>query len=196
MIAQINHSDYSMLDQDGLDVLAQTIGVKRPTTYSFATFKDMVDTVKAFDGKEGICLYYNKGQSIVKIKGDWYLKRHRLKSDLGSTDKVLDLFLSTGHPEGPDVQAHVKCLFDFELIDMCADSLKSICEAKFEVDKMLAEMTELVDSIKTISRKEAALKVLGFYGKGDVRTGMCFTLLDGKTLKISDIKKLYERRIG
>lgn len=95
----INHSDYSLWAQKDLDALAIQFGVKRPPTYYFKSIKEMLNNVSLFSGKEGVCVYCNRGQDIRKVKSEWYCKLHSFKSDMASIENVIDYFFAHGCPD-------------------------------------------------------------------------------------------------
>ena len=50
-----------------VDKYAKLFNIERPKTYLFKDIPNMLDTVKNLKGKEGICLYYNNHQDILKV---------------------------------------------------------------------------------------------------------------------------------
>jgi len=190
LIGKIYHEDYRMETQAGLDELAKSLGMKRPVMYSFSSLAEMASAVKAFEGKEGVCLYFNGGQNIVKLKGDWYLVRHRMKSELSSVDKVLDLYLERGQPTFQEFYDYVLGLFDFELAEHARPNMEVVCAAKVKVDEILAKTKAFAEPLMSVSRKEAALAIIAEF-KGYAK--LCFMVLDGRSMSVMDTKKLYEQ---
>lgn len=190
LIGIINHSNYNLTNQKSLDEFAKALGVKRPKRYQFDNLTQMVETVSQFRGQEGICLYYNNDQNIVKVKGEWYLKCHRLRSELGPIDRVIDLYFSTGSlMDYVAFYEYVVNNFDYEIAEQIKGQLSEICDGMKEVSKIINYMKSFVNPLKLKSRKEAANEILASYGSTN-RSGMAFTVLDGKELSLEQIKKL------
>jgi hypothetical protein len=201
LIGKIYHADYRLESQDGLDELAKALGVKRPQVFSFSSLQEMVDVVKEFKDKEGVCLYFNAGQNIVKIKGNWYLSLHRLKSELSSLGKVLDLYLERGQPSYQEFYDYVQGIFDFELAEFVRPNMTVICEASKEVNVVSNGMKDFINNLRSEqlvmntpfkdARKDAAMKIFAAYGKE--RAGFCFKILDNRELNKEDLKKMYSQ---
>jgi hypothetical protein len=186
----INHEDYSYTSQKELDKIALEIGVKRPKTFQFNNLTEMVETVKAFKGMEGICLYYKNDSEMIKIKGELYLKLHRLKSELSDIEKVLDLYTQQGQPSYNDFYKYVSDTLDFEIAQEISPMISKIIDYKNEVNAIVDHMKEFIEPLKQQSRKEAAISIVSAYGQTN-RSSFCFSLLDGKQLTIDQVKKLY-----
>jgi hypothetical protein len=189
LIAVIEHDNYTMLSQTALDQIASQLGVKRPLRYQFTSVKEMLEAVEQFKGKEGLCVYCNHGQDIRKVKSDWYLKLHRLKSELGSYERVVDFYFNLGRPSYTEYYDFIANNYDFELAEQCRGHISKVCEGMKQVTQIIAAMREKVAPLAKISRKDAASIILQAYGQTN-RSGMAFTLLDDKELKTEDIKKL------
>lgn len=147
--------------------------------------------IKDWIGKEGIVLNYNNNQNQLKIKSDWYLIRHRMKSELSSLEKVMDLWISLNYPNYTDFYNEVVKSFDFEIANIAQGHISNICDAYKEVNKILDGFYSFVNHTLRLlpNRKEQALKVIQSYGITN-RANFIFKLLDGKTLGGDDIKKL------
>lgn len=197
LIGIINHFDYSLISQNDLDVFASKYEVKRPKRFNFSTLKDIVSSVEKFDDMEGVCLYYNNGQNIVKIKGEWYLKLHHLKSELSSFEKVLDVWFERNRPSYTDFYNYIAETFDYEIAEYVRGNISKICDAYKEVEKIVNHMHGFVDDrLKPIlskkgqsGRKDCAKLVFDSYGKTN-RASYVFNILDDKPLTNDDYKKL------
>ena len=73
LVGCVNHEDYSYVKQKDLDTLARDNNWKRPETYTFTSLTDLVKNIEAWQDKEGVCLYFNNDQNVVKIKSAAYL---------------------------------------------------------------------------------------------------------------------------
>lgn len=79
--------------------------------------------------------------------------------------------------------------FDWECANMVLGFTSTICDGFKEVNKIVSSMKEYVEPLKTVSRKEAAQKILGSFANTN-RGSYCFQLLDGKILDKDCLKKL------
>ncbi len=189
LIAMIVHDTYRLVPQSELDVLAGILQIKRPARYNFASVKEMLEAVEVFKGKEGLCVYCNKGQDIRKVKSAWYLALHRMKTEFGSYERVIDFYFTMNRPTYTEYYDFIVKNYDFELAEQCRGHISKVCQGMKEVELIIAAMREKVEPLKKLARKDAASVILQAYGQTN-RSGMAFTLMDGKELKTDDIKKL------
>lgn len=191
LVGMIEHSDYSLADQETLDKLADAYGLLRPNTYTFTTLSDLLTNVDAWKGKEGVVIYSKNGQELHKVKASDYLIRHRLKDEFGSLEKVLDFFISQDCPDYHTFYNKVAEVVDFETAEECRGDISKCVDAHKDVNKIIFGMRGFVEGLKHLpTRKEQALKVLSSYGNTN-RGSFVFKLLDGKTLDSEDHKKLF-----
>lgn len=191
LVGGVEHKDYSLWSQVGLDNAALDYGVERPTTYTFPTIEDLLRNIEGWKGKEGVVIYSNKDQSLHKVKGLWYLALHRMKEALASFDKVVDCWYEQGEPTYQKFEEFIANQFDWELWSQIRGDASNICDGSKGVDQIVAGMQRFVDeTLKPLpNRKEQALKILSAYGNTN-RASFVFKLLDGKTLERDDRKKL------
>jgi RNA ligase len=189
LIAIIKHEDYSLHSQSMLDEVAKMRGLKRPARYNFASVEEMLQAVEQLKGKEGLCVYFNNGQNIRKVKSAWYLALHRMKTELGSYERVVDFYFSMNRPTYQEYYDFIVKNYDYELAEQVRGGISRICEGMKEVDTIIASMKAKVEPLKKLSRKDAAQVVLQAYGQTN-RSGMAFNIMDGKELKTDDVKKL------
>jgi hypothetical protein len=187
LIGCINKDDYSLISQPELDNLSNEIGVKRPEYYTFSSLDTLLESIKAIKGKEGCCLYSNGDTEIHKIKGEFYLKLHRMKSELSSCEKVLDVWMSQNKPTYEEFYNFILNTFDFELAEYCKDNIIKIIVAYDKVNDNISRMREVVTPLLSLSRKDSALIILESY---KYHSSYLFKLLSGKELDDKDIKKL------
>lgn len=195
LVGIVNHENYEYVPQSILDSVAKNNELKRPKTYQYTNITDLVSDVEHFVDKEGICLYFNKDQSIRKVKGLWYLKLHAFKSQV-SLENLIDVYLSIsflGYPlEFASYQKtcdFIESQFDFECLQMSLSFISKICDASKEVNAIVSGMLSFVMKLEG-SRKDKALKIMSSYGNTN-RSGMVFSLLDGKPIVKDMIKKLF-----
>lgn len=190
LIGVIRHTDYSLLEQGvHLDNLAAAIGVKRPQSFSFDSVPEMLAGVEKLQGQEGLCVYSPDGQDIRKVKSAWYLALHRFKEN-ANIETVLDLFVEYGYPSYHEFETKLTTQFDYECFEMVRAFASRVVDAHKEVKAIKAGMGRFVEPLRTVSRKEAAQKILAAYGQTN-RASFCFQLLDGKTLDGDANKKLF-----
>ncbi len=189
LVGVIWHDDYHYSSQESLDKVANEIGVKRPRRFEFGSIQEMLSAVEALKGQEGICVYCNYDQDIRKVKSAQYLALHKLKSELSSIDKVIDIWFLSGRLDFQAFMEYLGTNFDFELVSQCRGFVSRICEAYKEVQKIVQHMESFVEPLKTKSRKEAAMVIQAAYGPTN-RGSFCFALLDGRKLDDEAYKKL------
>lgn len=190
LIAVVRHEDYSLYTQDELDALSEIIKVPRPRRFNFDTPEEMIEAVAEFEGTEGVCVYYNNDQWIRKIKSTWYLALHRMKSDLGTLNRVIEVYFALGKPTYQEFMERIGETFDYEVIKMARGHISRVCDAVKEVNKIVAGMQRFVEKVKPLlTRKEQAQQIISSYGKTN-RASFVFNLLDGKELEDDQIKKL------
>jgi hypothetical protein len=190
MVGIVNHSNYSLDSQESLDMWGKNYGFKRPAIYKFTTISDLLDNVEKWVGKEGVCVYSKDGQVIHKVKSDWYLVRHHMRSEMSTIDKVLDYWFAEGRPGYEECYAKL-ATFDFEVAERFRGFISRICDADKEVKKLIEGMKRFIQErlIPLPSRKEQADVVFSSYGKTE-RTNCVFSLLDGKELNDKQHLKL------
>jgi RNA ligase len=187
------HNDYSLMTQDALNHLAKALDMPRPEIFTFDTLENLLANVEKWEGKEGVVLYCKDGQQLLKIKAAKYLFLHRMKSELSSLEKIVDVWVAQGCPSYQEFYNYILTTFDYELAEFCKGHISNICDGYKEVLKIIAHMKEFVQPLKSLPRKDAALKILGAYGgEGNNRSGFVFQILDGKDLLSNKdaIKKL------
>ena len=190
LVGAVNKNDYSLMTQSELDVLGEELKLKRPQSFSFSSIPELLDKVAAWTDKEGVCLYSCNSQKIHKIKANVYLKLHRFKEN-ATLENTLELFFEYGQPSYQEFEKQLQSQFDFECWNMVRGFASNVCDAAMEVRKIVIGITNFVEPLKPLSRKDAALKITSSYGKETGRTSMCFTLLDSKPLTDDQLKKLF-----
>jgi hypothetical protein len=191
LVGIVDHYDYSLITQDGLNEFASYNFMKRPTTYTFSTIEDLLANVEQWKGKEGVCVYSNEDQSIHKVKSAWYLTLHHMKSELASREKVIDVWFNFGKPSYTEFYEKVETQFDHELAEQIRGDISIICDGWKEVLKIEEGMKKFLKEqvLPMPTRKLQAVVVIQSYGKTN-RANFLFKLLDGKTLGDDDYKKL------
>ena len=188
LIGMIDHSDYNLASQDALDALAKAYGFKRPQRFDFTNIKEMLDAVEKLVGQEGLCVYCNRGQSIRKVKGAWYLSLHKFKNN-ATLENVVDLYIEHGYPSYIEFETRLSEQFDHECWKMVRGHASRVCDAYKEVKKIVNHMKVFVEPFKMKPRRDAAEAIHGAYGKTN-RAGFCFSMLDEKPFGKKEYRKL------
>ena len=191
LIGCINHNNYELMSQLQLDTFAQALHVQRPEKYSFNTIEEMIDLVKLFKGKEGVCVYFNKGQSILKLKGLEYLSKHRLKDELHNFENVVDFYFAHDRPNYNEFYKAVEEAIDWETAEEIRGDISNICDGMKEVHEIVNAMKTFVAKVKSQSdsRRDQALAIQQAYGTTN-RCSYAFLILDNKPLINEHYKKL------
>lgn len=184
----IFHSSYTYFQQVTLDKIAQDLGVKRPKYKSYSSIEAMLTDVNALKGEEGVCVYYGNEQHIRKVKSEWYITIHNFRNEM-NLKNIVSLYQEHKMPGFDDFCAIVQNQYDYEGLLQAKSLISQICDAKRESDKIVAGFYRFLEGIKTLSRKDAADKIIGAYGQTN-RADMVFSLLDGKELNEKQWKKL------
>ena len=185
----IRDRDYSLISQKELDILGKDLCVKRPQVFNYSSVNEMLASIEALKGQEGICVYHKDGQRIKKVKSSWYLALHRMKSELGSYDRVVDIYFTLGQPRYVEFYNHIEKHFDYELAESSKASISRICEAMKEVLSIQMAMKAKAELLKDVPRKDAATRIVSEYGPTN-RASMVFNYLDGKEMQVNEVKKL------
>jgi len=187
LVGAINHKDYSLYSQQDLDIIAEKCCLKRPPRYHFENTLDMIKQVQEFKGKEGLVVYSNNDQVLHKVKGAEYLWLHHLKSELSSTEKILDVWLAWDRPDKQDFYDTVKTRFSFELAEYCKPNMEKICNIAMAVDTLIFEMTQFVNKeVKQfLTRKEQAQVIIENCKESFYRPFL-FQKLDGKDIELDE----------
>lgn len=191
-LGAIDKNTMEPLDFNTYQQLGWMMEVPMPELHSFKNLTDIVEIVTEWKGCEGIVLSYNGFSDRVKIKAQDYLVRHRLKSELNSEQNFVELYVHEGMPEYQDFFGIIEKIVDFETATAFRGRISKVVDAGKEVNRILKGMQEFVKDFRNLPRKDAALAIMGSYG-GDKnnRSGMCFSMLDGKELTKDQIIKLF-----
>jgi T4 RnlA family RNA ligase len=191
LIGFIDHTDYSLAQQDMLDAMAKKYDFKRPATYTFSSVQDLLKDVDQWRGKEGVVVYSKNDQMLHKVKGAWYLALHHMKSELSNIEKVLDVWLEQGMPDYQTFYNYIFTTFDFELAEQIKGTISRIVDGKKEVNKIVDGMNNFVNNkLRSLpSRKEQAQLVISSYGETN-RAAFVFKVLDNRPLGKEEYKKL------
>jgi hypothetical protein len=190
----IKHEDYSYLPQKELDDLAPEWKIQRPVRYQSVSLSSMIESVNQWKKGEGIVIYGNNGQVLKKTKSDRYLLLHKIKSQLNSTDNLIDFYIEKGMPSFENFSKIIETEFDFEIAVQLKDEIEKICNAGEKSNKCIDNLIEMVHAIRRVeTRKEQAEMIKRNCGEN---SGYAFAILDNKEITklqwFKMIKKYYE----
>jgi T4 RnlA family RNA ligase len=152
---------------------------------------DLAANIKTWERKEGVVLSYNGGQNFIKMKSDWYLFRHALKSKLNSLDNLVDMFFELKCPPYQEFFDNIVNTVDYETAMEFQGRISNIIDAYKEVGKIMEGMTNFLGNHAAMSRKDLAAIVFSSYGgEGNNRASFVFSMKDRGTLNDEQKKKL------
>lgn len=189
MVGIINHGDYSLYPQSSLDMWAKNHDFKRPTVYKFPTFNELAKNVEQWKNKEGVVIYTNNGQVLHKLKSVWYLSLHKMKEDLASIEKIIDVWFDNGEMPYQEFEKFIIEKFDWELWTQIQSEVSRICDANKEVQRIIAGFKRYLEVLRPYNRETQFYMATAAYGETS-RRSMIMKMLDGIPLNQEDRKKL------
>ena len=190
----IDKNNLKLVSQEYLLKIWRDIGCPpTPEQYSFNESRDLqrvFELIKLWKGKEGVVLSYNNNQNKLKLKSDWYLFIHRVKSKLTSTSNLLDFYLKFDNLNEVGFFEKINKEYDYEIALQLKDEIFKICNASAEANKNIDEVSVFARQIIDLeSRKEKADRILNKYEDQQLRS-IAFQKIDGKKIDKDQIKKL------
>jgi T4 RnlA family RNA ligase len=169
--------------------LAKSCNLDVPEKFTFNSIAEIVANCKTLKGREGYVLSYNGGQNRVKLKGDDYIARHRLKSSFDNFDHIVDFWIEL---EEPPYEPFFECVcqaVDYETAKYNEKNLQKIVEIGVEKHRVLNQMSETIFGLAGKSRKEQALEIVRRFGK---LASFAFIKLDGKEFTKEIHRKMFD----
>ena len=167
-----------------------------PKRYQFDNIKDLsqiINWVKGWKGEEGIVLTYNRGQNKIKIKSDWYLWIHRVKSQLNSENNLIEYFIEKEMPSYEEFFKIIENEFDFEIATQLSSLMKRIVDANEKTKTHIEKIKEFVLEIRNFpSRREIAEAIKNNH-KSD--SALAFSILDGKIITVKQYFNLIKQNL-
>lgn len=185
----VRHTDYQYLSQETLDIYAKEWNVARPERYSFDNFETMEKTVEGWQDYEGIVIYSKNGQILKKSKSARYLYLHKVLAGLENEENIINLFLTMGCPSYNEFYSHFLTTFDFEIAEGLRGQISKTVDAWKECERILAHFKSFADTVRNMSRKDAAAQIIASYGPTN-RASYVFKALENKELDLNAKKKL------
>lgn len=189
LIGAIWKKDYSLLSQSELDLVANKLNLKRPKRYNFTDLDELVKYIKEAKDIEGVCIYSDQDTKIHKLKSEFYLAAHRMKSELGSINRVAEFYAQCGLVSEETFRMMLDNSFDFEVINRAKVDIEKVCEAIGKVRNLFVSICGVVTGlkIKNSDRKFQANYIINRFPE---HKDIAFLLLDGKELSSKNIEKL------
>jgi hypothetical protein len=186
----VNHHDYSLTPQKQLDEMAPAMGFKRPKLFNFPSIKAMLTDVKALEGYEGVCMYYNNDQNIRKVKGTQYLRLHAFKSNL-SLKNLAELLYHYNVPKtAEEFLGIIEKEYDFE----CAQAAKPVVRDMWSILESfvtdIANVGTFVITHKDLDQKSFALKIMSDFKDKKYLTAFGFSMRRD-AFNMNDTKKAF-----
>jgi hypothetical protein len=196
LIGAINKNEMCVVSSNNLTDIWRKIGpISTPQNYKFLNTNDISkisETIKTWKGKEGIVISYNNGQNRIKLKSDWYLFIHRVKSQLNSTNNLVDFYVDKNMPSKDEFQKIIEDDFDYEIALQLKDEIEKISEAGEKAKKYIDNILEMIHDIRKVeSRKDQAEMIKRNYQENSY---YAFSILDNKEItKIQWVKLILQK---
>lgn len=186
-IGAVLHEDYSLVSQKVLDGAAVNEGWKRPKVYTFTSYDEAIETISNWPGGcEGVVAYYENDQKMIKIKSKDYLLKHRLKADLGSIEKLIEVYFAafdTGY--FGKLYDYLLITYDFEIAEFCKENCKYIEDLMYRTNQGKLIIEDFVNDRAALNQKDFAKETLDNWEKS--LTSFVFSLRSKGKI---DFKKL------
>lgn len=191
LIGIIDNETGLLTSQKRLDELALDWELNRPTRHHYDSIQELISDVNSWVDSEGVVVYSQDGQSLRKIKSEWYRSLHAMAEGYKNINNVLDVFLES--PKFLDPKQFFEYLEQYtshEVAVKCKDHIEKICLSyeKF-INKITFIRSQIDIFIRTMSsRKEQAIEINQKFGKGWKST-YAFLYLDNKEIPTALLKK-------
>jgi len=198
LIGAINKNDLTVISTSELTELWRKIGpMPTPQTYYYSSVADLpkiAQDIKNWKGKEGIVISYNNNQNRIKLKSDWYLFLHRVKSELSSFNNLINFYLDEDMPSFDKFYEIIQTKFDYEIAEQLKVEIANICDLGERTKQILKNIKDFACSIKRFeNRKQQAEYTFTTYGK-TFQASIVFCFLDNKPLTKQQLFKLMEHQ--
>lgn len=187
LIGCIKHSDYSLLPQSKINEISEEIDVPRPEQFNFGGVKSMLSTVKDLKGKEGVCVYFNKNQEILKVKSADYLVKHAFKSNV-TVKNMVEMYFEWGKPSKEEFLKRIENEFDYECMTMAEEVVERVIDINKSIHDYLQDIKQRVAPLKGMSQKEAAMHIQSNFQPKDMK--YAFNFFNNKPILDITYKKL------
>ena len=196
LIGAIDKNKMNVVSSSDLTDIWRKIGpISMPQFYNFLDTNDLskiAENIKYWKGKEGIVISYNNNQNRIKIKSDWYLFIHRVKSQLSSTKNLIEFYADNEMPSCEDFYKLIETEFDFEIAIQLKEEIEKICEAGEKAKKYIDHILEVLHDIRKVeTRKEQAEMIKRNFQEN---SSFAFSILDSKIITKEQWIKLINQK--
>jgi hypothetical protein len=194
LIGAINKAGMVVVSPNDLTDIWRKIGpIPFPESYNFLNTNNLSEisqTIKQWKGKEGIVISYNNGQNRIKLKSDWYVWLHRIKSQLSSTNNLIDFYIEKQLPDFEHFYEMIEIEFDYEIAVQLKEEIEKICDSGELSKKYIDNILDMIHDIRKVqTRKEQAEMIIRNYKEN---SSYAFSILDNKEItKPQWIKLIY-----
>ena len=197
LIGAINKNGMVVVSPQGLTDIWRKIGpIPFPQSYNFLDTNNLskiAETIKDWKGKEGIVVSYNDGQNRIKLKSDWYIFCHRVKSQLNSEANLIEYYVDNEMPAQDDFYKKIETEFDYEIAIQLKEQIEKISDAGEAAKKYIDNMLEMIHDIRKVqTRKEQAEMIKRHYQEN---ASYAFSILDNKAIIKPQWIKLINQKI-
>jgi hypothetical protein len=197
-IGAVDKNNLNMVSHHDLSNIWRDIGCPlMPEQYEFNSNVDLEklsETIKFWRGQEGVVLSYNGGQNRIKLKSNWYVFIHRLKSQLNSTKNLIELYVDKKMPSCDEFYEFIETEYDFEIAFQLKDEIEKICEAGEKSKKFIDNILDVLHDIRKVEpRKEQAEMIKRNYKEN---SSYAFCILDNKEITKQQWIKIMDKFYG
>lgn len=205
LVGRVSHANGELTSQQALHGVASYFGVARPRYYSFNDLEGFISDVRKWEGKEGVCIYVG-GQTIYKVKSEYYLKLHREVETFNSPKKLLDIYFegvkeidlwtaNKGLRTHDALIHHLHAYFEHETIQLRKHHAQTFMNAVYAVLGKTIEIREIVRNYLSEDRKDFAER-LNTLLPNKWERGIAFQLFDwARPVKVDRFKKWVKREL-
>lgn len=180
LLGAINKENLTYVSKEKIKSIADNCSLPIPKEYSFNSLKEMSEIVKEWKSQEGVVVSYNNNQNRIKIKSLWYLRLHRIKSQLNNEKSLIEYYISKDLPVLNEWEEQIEKEFDYEIKVQLKSSLEKISEAGEKTKKYIKRVREFVHEIRNFpSRREIANVIKKNYKEN---SAIAFCILDNKII--------------
>lgn len=196
-IGAINKNGMVVVSPNDLTNIWRQIGpIPCPQNYEFLNTNSIgkiADTIKQWKGKEGVVISYNNGQNRIKLKSDWYLFCHKVKSQLNSENNLIEYYIECKMPPYDDFYKKIETEFDCEIAIQLSSQINKVTKAGDLAKKYIENAVQILHDIRNVeTRKEQAMMIKRNFSEN---SGYAFTLLDNKPLNNLQWHNLIQQKI-
>jgi hypothetical protein len=195
-IGAINKNGMCVVSSYDLVNIWRKIGqMPTPQSYDFLNTKGLstiAETIKQWKGKEGIVISYNNGQNRIKLKSEWYLFIHQVKSQLNSQSNLIEYYVNSKMPSYDEFYKKIETEFDYELALQLKEEIIKLCDSGENTKKYVDNIHKTIHDIRKFkSRKEQADFIKRNYASN---AAYAFSILDNKPITDTQWIKLIKQR--